>query len=234
MGAMTVLIVVLLSFLQLPLGHEALSVMWNWTRSEKDNCKAVWSTGAYKSRELRMNGQDPFLQYSGFDQKGNMKMKDVLLIHVGKTGGTSVSWSMRANKIAITEIHVHPVLPKMMQRHKYVFVTIRDPIERFISAFNFNHPLGTHPKNSDVYSCYSNVSAAAAAILDLGECSRLMRGASDQLDLHTEMVSSNKYLTSFAVTVYCTCLGILLLLRWDPQCPEEPQKYICSRDEYLR
>ena len=170
-----------------PFTLDALRVEWDWDSSSTHNCMTAWKTGAAKAREARITDRDPFLQYSGFTQKGVLKQRDVMLIHVGKTGGSSVSWSIRSNDIKLNEIHVHPVLPGMMERHKAVIITVRDPVERYISAFNYNHPLGSHPQQSPIYDCYPNVSAAAAAILDEGACADCLRCGIDGVDLHTDM-----------------------------------------------
>ena len=167
---------------------EALSVTWDWNQSAASNCKQAWLSGAHKSRALRLAGTDPYLQYSGFDRAGAMKSNDILFIHVGKTGGSSVSWGMRSNKLKINEIHVHPVLPGMLHRHKYVFITIRDPADRFVDAFKHNHPLGSHPNGHRVYTCFDSAASAAAGVFDETPCGHLGRSGSEEVDLHTEMV----------------------------------------------
>lgn len=166
---------------------DALRVEWDWSMSGADNCMAAWKTGAIKAREARITDKDPFLQYSGFNQKGVMKQRDVMLIHVGKTGGSSVSWSIRSNGIKLNEIHVHPVLPGMIERHKLVIITVRDPSDRYVSAFNYNHPLGAHPAESPIYDCYPNISAASTALFDEDACGDSLRCGLDGVDLHTDM-----------------------------------------------
>jgi hypothetical protein len=62
----------------------------------------------------------------------------LLFLHVGKTGGTSVaSWLSKMN-IPAVHVHVHPLLPSVAQRlGNQVVISVRDPIERVLSAFNY-------------------------------------------------------------------------------------------------
>lgn len=62
------------------------------------------------------------------------------LIHVGKCGGSSIVEELRARDYQFA--HIHMRRPTVAPGHRYV-VLIRDPVARFVSAFNWRrHLLG--------------------------------------------------------------------------------------------
>jgi hypothetical protein len=66
--------------------------------------------------------------------------KSVLVVHIGKTCGSSVCAALSRKGISFTQVHVHPVTPKMLHQFDYILITIRDPFDRIVSAFNFHNP----------------------------------------------------------------------------------------------
>lgn len=63
---------------------------------------------------------------------------DLVLIHVGKCGGSTVNSELKENGFTFIEKHVCKV--KFDSKKKYIIV-IRNPISRFISAFNWRYKL---------------------------------------------------------------------------------------------
>lgn len=59
-------------------------------------------------------------------------------VHVGKCGGTSVAAELRAS--GFTFEHFHLRRPLAVPGHRYL-VLVRDPVARFISAFNWRYHL---------------------------------------------------------------------------------------------
>jgi hypothetical protein len=104
-----------------------------------------------------------------------LQNKTILLIHVGKTCGSSVNIFMRAEKIKHVEVHRHPVDEIMVNQFDYVLITVREPLERVVSAFNFANPRhkGFHnvPKYrkgekppGKFYDCFNYVNEYANAL----------------------------------------------------------------------
>lgn len=56
------------------------------------------------------------------------------LVHIGKCGGGTVRKELKKNNIEFEVVHCSK--PKILENYKYI-ILIRDPINRFISAFNW-------------------------------------------------------------------------------------------------
>ena len=87
-------------------------------------------------------------------------------IHVGKTGGGTLK-TMFSN--CTGEIHVS-ANHYMLQKHDRMFLTIiRDPLARFISSFNWHHPVGGRQyfggaklkEEKEMYKCLPNITVFA-------------------------------------------------------------------------
>jgi hypothetical protein len=71
----------------------------------------------------------------------------IVLIHVGKAGGDSVNALLRAHCARSrcdlpTQVHLRRATPADVANASAVVVTLRDPVERAVSAFNWRHPRG--------------------------------------------------------------------------------------------
>ena len=65
----------------------------------------------------------------------------VLFVHVGKTcGGSAVAYLRRA--VNVTEVHLRPVKREEVERASHIIVSVRDPTERVVSAFEWHRPGG--------------------------------------------------------------------------------------------
>ena len=65
----------------------------------------------------------------------------VLFVHVGKTcGGSAVAYLRRA--VNVTEVHLRPVKREEVERASHIIVSVRDPAERVVSAFEWHRPGG--------------------------------------------------------------------------------------------
>lgn len=60
------------------------------------------------------------------------------LIHIGKCGGSTLEKHFQTNKITFDNVHIRK--PIYNTRAKYI-ILIRNPIQRFISAFNWRYKL---------------------------------------------------------------------------------------------
>ena len=68
----------------------------------------------------------------------------LVLIHISKCGGTTIEEEMKKAGIEFTKFHFRK--PNYIPGNKYLII-IRNPIERFISAFNFRYKVLTDDIN---------------------------------------------------------------------------------------
>ena len=73
-------------------------------------------------------------------------LNNLVIIHVGKCGGSTVCNELTSNYIRYTGIHIRK--PIYDPNNKYVIV-IRNPIKRFISAFNWRYHLVNNDKREE-------------------------------------------------------------------------------------
>ena len=70
-------------------------------------------------------------------------MNNLVVIHIGKCGGSTVCKELKNNNIKYSEIHVANA---KYQPDKTYVIVIRNPRDRFISAFNWRYHLVCHTK----------------------------------------------------------------------------------------
>mmetsp|Transcript_16124 Transcript_16124/g.54195 ORF Transcript_16124/g.54195 Transcript_16124/m.54195 type:complete len:275 (-) Transcript_16124:70-894(-) len=94
----------------------------------------------------------------------------VLLLHVGKAGGGTVRRFLSANRIRFKEIHLRQPRGDHIRAYNRILVTLRDPTERVISAYKWEHPDGPgrtpdFPGLKRIYECFPNATSYAEAFL---------------------------------------------------------------------
>ena len=110
------------------------------------------------------------------------------LIHVGKTGGSTVQAALEQAGIPHTTIHLGLVKPKLFssacaQSFNHFVFTSRDPVARAISAFNWHSqemlgPVSIYPGPlwSTLYEeCFPTANTYAEAMGEEGKCGDLAR-----------------------------------------------------------
>jgi hypothetical protein len=107
-------------------------------RSSRDICNATWSAGvrgqlSSSSQSRKDKEITPFLTQL---PSKNLK-KSVLLIHVGKTCGTTVEMFLKYRGIKFKEMHQKSVPPSLIPLFDIVIIPVRDPLERTISAYHY-------------------------------------------------------------------------------------------------
>jgi hypothetical protein len=158
-------------------------------------CWSSWSQ-AMASRGERSQlsySNDPWFSLSGVVSKNEIAQhlihskppkKSILLVHVGKTCGTSVAKALYNNQIMFTQVHVHPVDHEMVHQFDYILITIRDPFNRTVSVYNFANPLWsniTHaPQLSthyEFYNCFPTISDYGEQLFDNSSCGNISRNS---------------------------------------------------------
>lgn len=106
-----------------------------------------------------------------------------VFVHVGKCGGTSVRLALRSARIDFSEVHVRVVQGCSPDSPKNWIVSVRDPIDRAVSAFNWRSPRnggqGAPGRNLEIeeelYACFATANHFAEALGDGGACGGLAR-----------------------------------------------------------
>lgn len=113
----------------------------------------------------------------------------VQFVHVGKCAGSSITLALQSVAPgAVREIHIRQVDNCKAEKKKQWIVSVRDPLSRAISAFNWRSP---HNGNSalfydddvqeqEFYSCFETVNDFAEALQDQSTCGSIARRAMDK------------------------------------------------------
>ena len=65
-------------------------------------------------------------------------MDNLVIIHIGKCCGKTINYELNSNNIKYSRIHIREAI---YQPNKKYVIEIRNPIKRFISAFNWRYYL---------------------------------------------------------------------------------------------
>lgn len=119
--------------------------------------------------------------------------KKLVMVHIGKCGGSSVRAATRISPVvqeryrAVERYHFSP--PRYRRRNDYLF-TVRNPISRAISAFNyrFYHLVANqnespkHPRETEVLLKYGSMAALAEGLYREGQLDHQVEN--DFLQIH--------------------------------------------------
>lgn len=109
-------------------------------------CVNRWNAAVNQSFGLHKKVGSPRLHMHQFQG-------EVLFIHLGKTGGGSVGQLLKDENVSYDQIHMYPVILPALRSHPYIVVTVRDPVARFISAYNWGVKL-RQPWAMNLAHCY--------------------------------------------------------------------------------
>lgn len=115
------------------------------------------------------------------------------VIHIGKTGGSSVTSQLRngchsfvpkpcsipvnETLISRTTTYFHtPDLPSLTSRYHFYVLVVRDPLDRTLSAFYYQHPANQLVKSGNeyrrhkrIYQCFPTLDDLGNALAEFGE-----------------------------------------------------------------
>uniref|UniRef100_A0A7R9ZDJ6 Sulfotransferase domain-containing protein n=1 Tax=Pseudictyota dubia TaxID=2749911 RepID=A0A7R9ZDJ6_9STRA len=87
-----------------------------------------------------------------FTQMRQMKLRETLLLHMGKAGGGTVKNRAKVQwGLIVRQEHPYPLMSRLMEgnpsKKKAIWISVRDPVDRFISAFYWRKLVMCNPKN---------------------------------------------------------------------------------------
>ncbi|KAL3893626.1 MAG: hypothetical protein SGPRY_014098, partial [Prymnesium sp.] len=121
-------------------------------------------------------------------------------VHIGKTGGKTVEALLKESKITVSgpavscsprfqvcQVHSRPLTVEEIQGGGPVFITVRDPLARSLSAFNWRNPRdgAEHLRDRNLsgtlegrmFDCFDQIDALALALDSGTPCGAIARGA---------------------------------------------------------
>jgi len=99
----------------------------------------------------------------------------VQFVHVGKCAGSSIGQAIRG-QAPYEEIHLRKVQACEFKEKRKWIVSVRDPLDRAVSAFNWGFPADTLPMEA-FYKCFKTVNEFAEALQDESWCGTAARRA---------------------------------------------------------
>ena len=131
-----------------------------------DVCSFRWRSGVeFIARYSDNKGN--LRRHGGMPPSAMARDRSLLVIHVGKTGGSSLLRMLRAAGVPHSDVHLFSVREDIIRSYDSIVVTVRDPLERTISAFNWDNPWSesgrAHRKKnfSHFYHHFPNINAYA-------------------------------------------------------------------------
>lgn len=108
----------------------------------------------------------------------------MLFVHVGKTGGATAADTFKANGMRAALLHTFPLDTAMLKYYYKIIVSLRDPVERYISSFNNILPGGESPMMDEFFmKCFPNVNFATEALFDSTPCGSVIRNIAGHMEM---------------------------------------------------
>lgn len=109
-----------------------------------------------------------------------------LMVHVGKTGGSTITSMLHQHKVPFQQLHVHSLDSIMVDTFDTIILSLRDPVQRIVSAFHFSNPLipqsegyVLHTPVKTFYSCNPDLNTFADNLVMPTECGSVARNFSN-------------------------------------------------------
>lgn len=182
-----------------------------WEGDAKEACEKQHAKAIRNFRTREQDAETGRLSMRGDDFRNASTAPSLMLVHVGHTCGSSVKQFLTRNDKLLNkfhqkhagwaQVHVHPVKPWMVDGAEGVIITLRDPIDRLVSAYNTKACLDELPSSmtqeefancqqrsttnlradsgepDKLAACFPNVTAYADGIDDKTDCGSLARKA---------------------------------------------------------
>ena len=152
----------------------------SYSDPKKAACQSIWNN-SLAFRNQHVNDQSFHIR-----PPVGRPLSSVLNIHVGKTCGSTIETALQRSHVRYTPLHVFNVADNhYVNAYKNILLSIRDPITRTISGFNFHHPESkgkvegggpTKRGNKLFYECFKTIEDYAQALNETGTlCGKLAR-----------------------------------------------------------
>jgi len=220
-----------------------------------DECKAAYTStravvdaGIKSHRITEMQYRSGYTGIPGKHEDNTGKItsytfdKPVLFIHIGKAGGGAVQSHLRGAGIAFDPVHVSYAPRNAILSHNWVVVCVRDPVTRFVSAYNWGNPDSARcrtrkkKKGKDLarlkffYKCFPNVTAWVSAFRRgsgrnnisgsngsaRNDCEQIAFNAKGIEDIHISHISVKTESSTYSSPlVACSYIGLFLNDDWE-------------------
>lgn len=153
-------------------------------------CTYRWESGVrFISSYKDINGN--LARHGGTSRCAPYKGRTLLLVHIGKTAGSSLLKLLRDVHIPHSDVHLFSLRHEAIERYTDIVITVRDPLNRTLSAFNWDSPLTKsgrlqkRNKSSAFYSLFPDMNAYASNLSADNAHGRIARRAEGHIALDT-------------------------------------------------
>lgn len=136
-------------------------------------CEATWHAANVRDFEKRLFART--LEYNPSASVPARGEREPLVVHIGKTCGSSLQSFLGNNRVTHSSIHVHPVPLEAVAKYDKIIIAVRDPMARFVSAFNFQYEAQPHGWYRPLYTCFKTANSFAIGVDDRNECGQVAR-----------------------------------------------------------
>lgn len=99
--------------------------------------------------DVRVKQDYDMYHFYNWSQPDRIMPLNYVFVHIGKTGGSSI-----VDALQCFEIHMKK--PKIPPPGTYLFTWVRNPLKRFVSAFNMSHDIINTPAMKEKYDEYTD------------------------------------------------------------------------------
>lgn len=116
--------------------------------------------------------------------------RGLLVVHIGKTAGSSLLKILRAAGIPHDDVHLFAVRRGAIMTHDDIIISIRDPLDRTISAFNWDNPWSKSGRArrrefSNFYATFPDMNAYASNLTEDTALGALARQSEGHISMDT-------------------------------------------------
>lgn len=117
-----------------------------------------------------------------------LNKRKILYVHVGKTGGEFINQFFRYNypELHLQQLHIHALDRMMVKQYSTIIISLRNPVDRLISAYYFSHPLieGSYAYDGKIensfYKCCPDLISFGNTLFENSKCGNIARNQSLQ------------------------------------------------------
>lgn len=106
---------------------------------------------------------------------------------MGKTAGGTIYAHFKKQRLNYEQVHLHAVDKAMLQNRDVIILSLRQPEQRLVSAFNYHNPKNEQEdsRNSSFYEHFENLDQYAHALTESSEWGKIARMGFGHLQMNT-------------------------------------------------